>query len=352
MSSNLVTLFGGSNALTIPDYLKDLTGSATQQLLGGLGGEGRNRIGLKGNRFRLIQSGQEIAVKDEPYLDVIILGANAAISRTFYMGKFDPAVKAAPDCFSPDGVAPAKTAAKPQSSKCATCPQNEKGSKIFDNGTKGRACSFSKRLAVTMLGDTDQAVYQLDAKALSIFGDGVPSKGLYTLSEYSKLLGARGVKAEGVVTRVSFDTDSSVPKLFFTPQSFVSPEDYADISKLAKSAEVKTMLEVTADSVDLSGESDMLATKVVTAPARAIAPPAPAPAVEVEEVDEDAVALAALMAKMASAKAAKALPVTDVAPKAAAAPKAPPKAAKSVAAPVAAEAMGEDLAGLLDDLMG
>lgn len=317
MSNNLVALFGSNNAMSVPSYLAATDGSATSQLLGGLGGEGRNRIGLKGARFRLIQAGQEVAIKDEPYLDVHILGANAAISRTFYSGKYDPAVKAPPSCWSADGVTPGKGVTAPQSTKCASCPQNEKGSKVYDDGKKGRACAFSKRMAVALVGDADQNVYQLDVKALSIFGDGIASKGLYTLAEYSKLLAARGVRAEGVVTRISFDTDSSVPKVFFTPQSFIDEATFAEVSKLAKSAEVKALLEVNAETVDLSGEVDAPDDGGFSQP-KAVAAPAPAPA-----------------------------PVAEK-PKAAPAPK---KEAAPTPAPVAAEPAGEDLEGLLDDLV-
>lgn len=284
-ATNLVSLFGGNTAMTLPAHLANVEGSATSQLMGGLGGEGRNRIGLKGARFRLIQAGQEVAIKDESYLDVVVLGANAAVSRTFYAGKYDPTKKEKPTCWSPDGVAPGKDAETPQSAKCATCKQNEKGSKVYDDGTKGRACSFSKRLAVMLPGDPDQNVYQMDVKALSIFGDGLPAKGLYTLAEYSKLLAARGVRAEGVVTRVSFDTDSSVPKLYFTPQSFVGEAEFAAIAKLTKSPEVKQLLEVNAETVNLSSEIDLPddnGFSTQTPPAHALAAPAttPAPAAE------------------------------------------------------------------------
>jgi hypothetical protein len=312
--SNLVALFSNNTAMAVPSYLAAAGDSATNQLLGGLG-EGRNRIGLKGARFRLIQAGQEVAIKDEPYLDVHILGANPYISRTFYSGKYDPTVKAPPACWSSDGIAPGKGVTSPQSAKCATCPQNEKGSKVYDDGKKGRACAFSKRLAVSLLGDTDQIVYQLDVKSQSIFGDGVASKGLYTLSEYSKLLSARGVRAEGVVTRISFDTDSSVPKLYFTPQAFIDEATFVGIDKLSKSQEVKTMLEVTATSVDLSGEVDAAEPFESPKPAAIAAPVAAAPAPVVEK------------------------------------PKAVKKEPAPAPAPVAAEAADEDLEGLLGDLV-
>lgn len=329
MSNALVSLFGNTfeGTANLPAHLFAADGSATAQLLGGLGGEGRNRIGLKGARFRLVHAGQEVAVKDESYLDVVILGANAAVSRTYYAGKYDQTKKEKPTCFSPDGVAPHKDSVTPQSTKCATCPQNEKGSKIYEDGTKGRACGFSKRLAVTLPGDPDQTVYQLDVKALSIFGDGMPAKRLYTLAEYTKLLASQNFNVTALVTRVSFDTDVSVPKLYFTPQApIVDASVAANMQKLAKSKETQKLLEVTPDSVDLTGEVDApepFAQPATVKPA-AVAAPKPAPVADVVAPEPEVIPAEPKPAKV------KAAPV---------------------AAPVAAAPMEEDLAGLLDDLV-
>ena len=322
-SQNLVALFDTNTSLAVPAWAAMTADSATAQMCGGFG-DGRNRIGLKGARFRLIQGGQEIAIKDEPYLDIIMLAANAAISRTFYLEKWEPGKKVPPTCFSADGLSPDAKSESPQSARCATCKQNEKGSVIFDSGKKGRACSFSKRCAVMLAGDPDKMVYQLDVKALSLFGDGIASKGLYTMAEYSKLLQARGARAEALVTRISFDTASSVPKLWFTPQAFVDQSEMAGIIKLSKSAEVKSLLEVTLETVGLSQEHDIPESDV-PAPVR-LATPAATPTPE--------------MVETVPVKAAK-----------------PPKAAKPVEAPVAppapvvAQAMDEDLESMLEGLV-
>lgn len=323
-SQNLVSLFDSNQALAVPKWAALTPDSATAQMGGGLG-DGRNRIGLKGARFRLIQGGQEIAIKDEPYLDIVILGANAAISRTFYVEKWEPGKKVPPSCFSADGVSPSPDAETPQAQRCATCKQNEKGSVIFDSGKKGRACAFSKRCAVMVYGDPDTMVYQLDVKALSLFGDGVPSKGLYTMAEYSKLLQARGVRAESLVTRISFDTDSSVPKLFFTPQAFVAEGELTGILRLAKSAEVTSLLEVTLGTVDLSDEVDAPGSD---APARKVV----APSKVVEDVQPKA--------QKPAPAAKKAAPAPTPAPKTPTAP------AASTALP-----MDEDLEAMLEGLV-
>lgn len=303
--SNLVALFNTQTAITVPAYLTAASSAATEALAGGFG-DGRNRIGLKSARFRLIQGGQEIAVKDEPSLDVIILGANANVSRTFYAGKYDAKVKNLPNCWSPDGKVPHATVETPQHANCAQCPQNAKGSKIHDDGTKGRACSFSKRIAVMLHGDPDNVVYQMDIKALSIFGAGIPSEGKYSLSEYAKLVVSRGVRVDGMVTRLSFDMNSSVPKLYFTPQAFISEQEMHVVSTLAAGDDVKRILEVTADTVtDLGGDAEGPAQTAkptqgsaaktaapVLAPAPTATPtpaPAPAPAMAptVSPMDED-----------------------------------------------------------------
>lgn len=279
--STQVSLFQG-NDFAVPAYAQGGS-DATNALGGGLTGEARNRIGLKGARFRLIQKGEEVAVRNEAHLDVVIVGSNPAVSRTYYAGEFDPKVKAPPTCYSSDGVGPAPDATEKQSSKCATCPQNVKGSKVV-SGVKMRACGFSKRLVVALVGDPDNHLYQLDVKSKSLFGTGDATKHLFGLGEYSKFLASRGVKKiESVVTRLSFDTNESVPKLFFTPISFVGEADMAKYTTLATSDEVKKYIEVNATDVGDTGEAPpALPTFAPAAPAPAAAAPAapaaPAPA--------------------------------------------------------------------------
>lgn len=226
----------------VPDWM---LADAPSDIGGGLtGGGSRDRISVKGNRFRLVQAGVEVAKKDEPYLDVVIIAANEHVSRIFYKDKFDPDVKAAPDCFSADGASPTEGASNPQSSKCATCPQNVKGSAVTENNKKRKACSYSKRIVVTLVGDEDRTLYQMDLKSMSIYGDGVPPSHLYTLQGYAKLLAAKKLRSDILVTRISFDDESSVPKLYFTPQEFLKKAEYDEIKKLVDSPEIKDLIAV------------------------------------------------------------------------------------------------------------
>ena len=81
--------------------------------------------------------------------DVIIVGANPALSKMYYAGKWDPdAEQKGPDCYSMNGLRPAADAKNKQSDLCSTCKHAAWGSKVSELGKEGKACSDSKRLAV------------------------------------------------------------------------------------------------------------------------------------------------------------------------------------------------------------
>ena len=213
-----VALFSGSN---VPAFAKKATiSSLAKSLAGGAGGGGGKRISIKGGVFRLLVDGKEVASIDERFLDVVIVNAAPKIGRTFYMKSYDADAPSGPDCWSADGEKPDASAASPQSSTCATCPQNIKGS---GNG-ESRACRYSQRLAVVLANDIEGHVMQLQLPATSIFGkdegDNRP------LQAYARYLVAQETSPEMLVTRMKFDTKSEAPKLFFKPMRWLTEEEY------------------------------------------------------------------------------------------------------------------------------
>lgn len=288
MSTDLI-LNGPTN---LPAHLQGQNLGLTANILATMGAAG-NRIGLKGNRFRVVISGKEETVMDENYLDVIVVGIVPHISRMYYEGEYEAGSKTPPTCFSEDGNAPPLDLATRQSDKCDTCKWNEKGSKIV-NGQKMKACGFFQRLVVMFPGDPDRRLYKLDVKSQGIFGESYPKLNKYNIREYGKALANRSIDICLVVTRLSFDTESSVPKLLFSPVGFVQEADFLAVKEAVPSDEVKQMLRITASTVDLSHETDTedtpaasaepvtpaakveADTKVETAPA----PPAPQPKAE------------------------------------------------------------------------
>lgn len=256
----------------LPAHLQGFSSSLSTDLA--LGGMGRNRIGLKGSRFRLIVSGTEEAVLEQTSLEVVIVGAAKGAARIYYGTDYDPDEKTHPLCYSVDGIAPANDIANPQSTKCAVCPQNQKGSKITKDGTKTKACGYFKRLAVTLINDPQHRVFQLDGKALTIFGVGQAARNLFTLNEYAKKLDTRGYDAAHLVTKLSFDTDSSVPKLYFSPVRLLKEDEAAWVQELVNSDEVKNAVEITAITDDSDTASEAPSAEQKQPPKAA---PAPAP---------------------------------------------------------------------------
>jgi len=173
---------------------------------GGIGGGADfPRISIKASRFRIVQDGTETVLPDTT-LAIVVVGANPNLSKAFYAAAWNPDAEAtAPDCFSLEGIRPDPDSTQPQNDLCASCPQNAWGSKITDAGTKIKACSDKKRLAVVAADDPNGPIYLLEVTAAA----------LKNLNQYQKELSMRGIAPEIVKTIVSFDTSASFPKLQF-----------------------------------------------------------------------------------------------------------------------------------------
>lgn len=199
-----LTLFKSGAAL--PDYLREVSDDFTKSLAGTSGGK---TISIKGGVFRMIVGGEEIAKNEDRAMNLVVVNAAPAVGRTYYAGAYEEGQVVSPVCWSADGKAPDPSAPNRQSSACATCPQNVKGSGQGDS----RACRFSRRLAVVLEGDISGNVYRLQLPATSIFGD--PKGERMPLNAYAKFLAGHGVPMSGIVTEARFDTDAPVPVLKF-----------------------------------------------------------------------------------------------------------------------------------------
>ena len=161
-----------------------------------------------------------------------------------------------------------------------------------------------KRLAVVSADDPSGPTYLLNVTPAALKG----------LNAYQKELVTRGIPAEVVKTRISFDTDASFPKLQFAFGGFLDEAAYAEVEPLFGSEGV----------LEITGEKQPETAAAPSTPRRA-APvvvkqpePEPEPEPEVVEVVEEPAA-----PKRGFGKAAAA----EEKPKAAAKPKAEPKAA-------------------------
>tara|TARA_B110000259_G_scaffold187380_1_gene241372 strand:+ start:3295 stop:4173 length:879 start_codon:yes stop_codon:yes gene_type:complete len=213
-----VSLFGEGNSLVSSDLFKQLQ-EIDDNLDSGGGGGGGNRISIRGGRFRQIVDGEEVNVKTDGQLNLVIINA-AKLSRTYYAGVYEPENPTAPACWSvdtqvPSGDVPADTR---QASRCMDCPQNIKGSGQGDS----RACRYNQRLAVMLEGEYD-TVYQLQLPATSIFGEAKDGK--MGMQAFAKYLKAHKTPSIAILTQAYFDENSATPKLFFKAVRPLAEED-------------------------------------------------------------------------------------------------------------------------------
>ena len=247
-----MTLFSkGGN--TLPAHLKNLQLDATTKaLMGGSGNGGGKRISIRGNVFRMMVDGKEIAQNEDRAMNIIIAAANANVSRTFYAGTYQEGQAMAPTCWSNDGVTPDIKSEQPQASKCASCAQNIKGSGQGDS----RACRFSQRLAVLLENDIRGDVYQLTLPAQSIFG--AAENGKMPLQSYAKFLGSHGLPVTAVVTEMRFDTASATPRLTFKAVRPLNEEELAMTQEKGQSAEAKSAIAATAAQMDGATKAEFI----------------------------------------------------------------------------------------------
>lgn len=294
-----------------------------QSLSSGIGGDSPSypRISIKGARFRIVEGDTE-SVLDQTTLDVVIVGANPRLSKTYYAKQWTPdAEPTGPDCFSLDGVSPHPDSTEPQNDLCASCPQNAWGSKVTPQGQQIKACADQKRLAVVAADDPEGPVYLLQVTPAALKG----------LNQYHKELSVRGIPPEIVKTKVSFDTNASFPKLQFTFGGFIDEDTQAAVDKLFGTEQV----------LEITGEA---APKIAEEPPARIAPVTPKPVEETPVPEEPAPAPAA--EETAPPKrgfgAKKAAPTPE--------PKAAPKAAPKPAASEEVSSLADEIADLLGEV--
>lgn len=213
-------------------------GTALANSSGGSLRSGYPRISIKGGKF----SDSDGNLNVTGILEVIIVGANPKLSKTWYSKPWsDEGEPSAPDCYSLDGMEPDPQVEDPQNDICATCPNNAWGSRITASGQQVKACSDQKRLAVVRLEEPDGAVYLLQVTPAS----------LKALNQYQKQLSVRGIPPEIVKTKIGFDPDAQFPKLTFNFGGFLDEETQSIVDNLFGSDVVR---EITGEKPQDTGE--------------------------------------------------------------------------------------------------
>ena len=224
----------------LPAYLKNFdTSSLNDDLTAHASTGGFPIISIKGKIFTVVRDKERNVVPnpkdpDSPAtsIDMVIIKANKGTSKVFYANGYSESGESAkPDCFSNMGDKPDASVKEPQSKTCATCPNNQWGSKIGENGGKGKACQDSVRLAVST-PDQINDPYLIRVPPASIRG----------LGEYGSMLKKRGVGYNMVVTKIGFDVESPTPKLTFKPVGMLDDDGFNAVQQAVSSDVVNNIL--------------------------------------------------------------------------------------------------------------
>lgn len=241
-----LTLFSKAK---LPAYLKNIERDSITKSMVSSGGV--PKISIKGSVFRKIVGGEEVMKNEDRAMNVIIINSAPTEYRTFYAGVYKEGENKGPDCWSSDGESPSPEVKRPQSSKCATCPQNIKGSGQGDS----RACRYSRWLAVLLENDLEGDILQLILPSQSVFGKG--EKGKLPLRQYAKFLDSHRLPITAVVTEMRFDTDSATPKLTFKPVRPLEEEEYNTCRERAQSVEATDAITMSFSTQESSDAPDV-----------------------------------------------------------------------------------------------
>lgn len=183
-------------------------------------------VTYRGKIWRLVYQGEEEIVRDpmrpdEPAgsIEAVIIGAASAVSKQYYARPYTDGSDQAPDCYSLDGVKPEAGAPQKQNALCATCAQNQWGSRVTDDGRRAKRCADAKRIAIVPAGDIENDAFG-GPMLLRI-----PPTSLPALSLYAGNLARRGAPLEALVTKIGFNHELAYPQLTFTPQRWLTDEE-------------------------------------------------------------------------------------------------------------------------------
>ena len=207
-----------SQAIVVPASFNGTVAAAFQgqqaadDLSGGITG-GYGLIKYRGKVWSIQYQGNSVNLMrddgDGPRgsIDVVIVRANANLSKTWYENGWDESNSNPPDCASANGVTPDNGVPKKQATVCAMCPRNAWGS--APNGGKGKACGDHRRLAVVPLTDLTN----------EHFGGPLllrcPAASLQDMAAFDARYKQLGYPYFTMGIKISFDPQESFPKFQF-----------------------------------------------------------------------------------------------------------------------------------------
>lgn len=234
MSNDLLTILQSN-----PGLVGSVVDDDTRAVAGG-GGNQSKRISIEGGVFRKVVGGKEVAKIVDRHMEIVFVKMAHTPNRQYYSEAYTKGQKISPACWSNDSKVPDAEVKNPISSSCEKCPMSVKGS---GQSGKGSACRISWRTAVILPGDPNGDIMQLVIPGASCFGE---AKGnTRPFRPYIQYLANNNVSAGRLITKMEFDTDSSSPKLLFSPAGAVKEEDLATIQLQGKAPAAERAVKLT-----------------------------------------------------------------------------------------------------------
>jgi hypothetical protein len=208
-----------SNAIIVPDAFKGPVAAvfagaaqAGDDLSGGITG-GYGLIKYRGKVWSIQYRGENNVLMREDgdgtrgSIDVVIVKANAQLSKTWYENGWDESNNNPPDCASANGIVPDQGVPKQQNATCLGCPKNAWGS--APNGGKGKACGDHRRMAVVPFTDLRN----------EFFGGPLllrcPAASLQDMAAFDARYKNIGYPYFTMAIKIGFDAQESYPKFTF-----------------------------------------------------------------------------------------------------------------------------------------
>jgi len=252
-------------------------------------GATNKRISIKGGVFRKYSGGKEVGAIEDRHMDVIFVKMAHNASRSFYEKAYVEGEKASPTCWSTDGRTPDPEVKAPVASACNSCPMSVKGSS--STGTTS-ACRLSWRTAVVLPNDPSGDVMQLIIPGKSCFHQEIDN-GRRSFLPYINWIAGENIRASRIVTRMSFDTKSPVPKLLFSPVSALPANIHSIIDAQSKTPAAENAVKLTVFQTDegaapvaAPAASVLASLPQMELPLEAAAEPVPEPVLRTEKPTE------------------------------------------------------------------
>jgi hypothetical protein len=264
----------------LPAHLQQFAGVKIADKVGAIAMPQPPSISLFQAKFWLVDAQGNSAQVMAPFLDVVIVDMNQAVSKIFYAGTYDPNDTTPPTCHSDNGVGASSRATAPQHTSCQLCPQNQWGSKISQMSQKPiKACTDAKKLAVALAAPVQtwaNGVQGAANAAQSLYMLRVPAASLKAFGAYVDSLNRHGVDPAHVVTRLQFDPAAGYPSLLFSSTGFISAE-LAPLSFAFMTADKAEERRQLTGENDVPWQGQQLNQPVAQLPVSVVAPAAPTP---------------------------------------------------------------------------